>query len=115
MAPRSHLLGLRRTALLGKIGLLMKRDYNLVRIILRDMEEAEPMQSFQGFAYDGYQEAVIREHIELLLDAGLLAGEVHRSGDNSIADRLASDVGRTRFSRRDEGREHLAKSAGFSP
>jgi hypothetical protein len=62
----------------------MKRDFELVRIILRDMEGAEPMQTYQGFTYDGYEKFVVYEHIELLIEAGLLAGEVHRHSSGGI-------------------------------
>lgn len=32
----------------------MKRDFNLVRMILQDIENAEPMQTFNGFTFKGY-------------------------------------------------------------
>lgn len=58
----------------------MKRDFELVRKILHDMEAAPPMQTFNAFSYDGYDRSVIHEHIELLIEAGLLSGVVHRNG-----------------------------------
>lgn len=62
----------------------MKRDFDLIRIILRDMEAAEPMQTYQNFPYDGYEKPTIIEHIELLIEAGLLEGEVHRHSSGGI-------------------------------
>ena len=61
------------------VGRNMKRDFSLVREILRDMESAEPLRRFQGFTYEGKTEAEVNEHIELLVEAGLLKGEVKRT------------------------------------
>ena len=45
------------------------------------MESAEPLRRFQGFTYEGKTEAEVNEHIELLVEAGLLKGEVKRTHD----------------------------------
>jgi hypothetical protein len=62
----------------------MKRDFNLVRKILQDMEDAQPMRMCNGFTYDGYEEPTINEHVELLIEAGLLEGKVLRTQDSSM-------------------------------
>ena len=62
----------------------MKRDFNLVRKILQDMENAEPMKIFNGFPFEGYDKPTVHEHIELLIEAGLLDGKVHRTRDSSM-------------------------------
>jgi hypothetical protein len=63
----------------------MKRDIDLVRQILTDMEDAPPMEVHTGFHYDGYDTATVNEHIELLIEAGLLEGKVARSNSRSVA------------------------------
>ena len=63
----------------------MKRDFNLIRLILTDMQGAEPMTLLQDFSYEGYEKPAINEHIELLIEAGLLKGTVHRTLGGSVA------------------------------
>ena len=66
------------------VGQIMKRDFTLIREILKDMESAGPLQQFEGFHYEGRTDAEVNEHIELLLEAGLLKGEVKRMRDRAI-------------------------------
>jgi hypothetical protein len=56
----------------------MKRDFELIRLILRDIESAPPLIRLKDFKYDGYDAPVITEHIELLIEARLVKGEVTR-------------------------------------
>ncbi|MEW6303439.1 MAG: DUF2513 domain-containing protein [Verrucomicrobiota bacterium] len=64
----------------------MKRDLNLVRAILLDIEAAPAGGPITRFHYEGKEKAEILEHIQLLLDAGLVEGEVrldHRNCPNA--------------------------------
>jgi hypothetical protein len=54
----------------------MKRDLNLVRMILLDIESSPPGQPISGFTYDGRSKAEILEHVELLLDANFIDGQM---------------------------------------
>lgn len=64
----------------------MKRDFNLIRDILIDAEEAPPGQVIQGFTYEGVDQQVIAEHVKLLIDAGYLEGElIHQMGSSAHA------------------------------
>jgi hypothetical protein len=56
----------------------MKRDYNLIRKILIDVEDAEPGQVIQNFTCEGVDQRIIAEHVKLLIDARYLEGEIIR-------------------------------------
>lgn len=56
----------------------MKRDFELIRKILRDVEDSPALGDSTGFHYDGYDENCVNEHIEILIEAGLLDGQVSR-------------------------------------
>ncbi len=58
---------------------------DLVRLILIDTEDAPPMEVHTGHHYDGYDASTTNEHIELLIEAGLIEGKVMRSSSRSIA------------------------------
>jgi len=60
----------------------MKRDIELVRSILLDVEAAEPGKPIFGFAYDGKSEAEVMEHVAILVDAGYLDGSIITDGMN---------------------------------
>jgi len=68
----------------------MKRNADLVRSILLDIESAPALQALSGFTYDGISEAEIIEHVEIMIDAGLIEGKVlrHSSGGRVIVNRL---------------------------
>jgi hypothetical protein len=57
----------------------MKRNFTLIRDILSDAQKAEPLSHLRGFSSEGVSEAEIAEHVEILIEAGLLKGEVKRS------------------------------------
>lgn len=57
--------------LMGHEGNQMKRDMELIRIILFSVENGEKDKSIEG-----YSEDVLRYHQSLLIEAGLLEGEV---------------------------------------
>ena len=59
----------------------MKRDLDLVRAILKDVEETPAGQIISGLEFDGYDKADVGEHVHLLLDAGFLKGEIVRAMD----------------------------------
>ena len=52
----------------------MKRDLNLVRNILLDLECSPPGMPTFGFQYDGHEQAEILEHVQILLDANFIEG-----------------------------------------
>ena len=55
----------------------MLRDFNLIREILLQAEKApsdEPMQSLN--VAKGTDESVVGEHLEIMIEAGLIEGEV---------------------------------------
>jgi len=56
----------------------MKRDFDLIRRILSDVEDAPPLKGSRDFQYQGYDDDVVTEHIELLIEAGFLDGHVSR-------------------------------------
>ena len=53
----------------------MKRDFDLIRSILRDVEEIAPNDYLNGFTFDGADQLVIEAHVALLLEAGFLDGK----------------------------------------
>ncbi len=54
----------------------MKRDPNLVRSILLDIEASPPGKPIFGFQYEGRDEAEVLEHVQLMLDANFIDGKV---------------------------------------
>ena len=50
----------------------MKRDLNLVRMILLDIESCPPGEPIREFSYEGRSQAEILEHVALLLDADFI-------------------------------------------
>lgn len=63
----------------------MKRDFDLIRLVLKEVEDSKPMEVYSDFQFEGYDSATINEHIELLIEAGLLAGKVARTRGRGIA------------------------------
>lgn len=60
----------------------MKRDLNLVRNILLDVESGSAGEAIDGFEYDGKGRGEVLEHVQLLLDAGFIDGLVATGGRN---------------------------------
>lgn len=55
----------------------MKRDFDLIRQILREVESSPARTPLAGRPnYEGFDEATAVEHIDLLLEAGLLQGKI---------------------------------------
>jgi len=56
--------------------LIMKRNLNLIRKILLDIENAPPgkVLSAADFNYEEFEELIIAEHLKLLIDAKFLEG-----------------------------------------
>ncbi len=54
----------------------MKRDFDLIRMILRQVEDSPPSAAPIKVEIEGYDNAVIGEHVALLIDAGLLEGVI---------------------------------------
>ena len=54
----------------------MKRDPELIRKILFYAEECPANKHIDGLKLDGYDEYTIALHVELLIEAGMLDGEV---------------------------------------
>ncbi len=54
----------------------MKRDLDLVRLILKELEEElPPGQSCNGVQIDGYDRPTVNAHLELMIDADLIDGK----------------------------------------
>lgn len=55
----------------------MQRDFNLIRKILLTVESTPAGEMLQSneLAYDGYNSATIAEHVEILIEAGLIHSE----------------------------------------
>jgi len=60
----------------------MKRDLNLIRAILLDIEAAPAGKPVYGFEYEGRDNVEILEHVQLLLDEQFIEGTVLRQGMN---------------------------------
>jgi len=54
----------------------VKRDPNLIRSILLDIEVSPPGKPIYGFAYEGREDPEILEHVQLLLDTGFIDGQL---------------------------------------
>jgi hypothetical protein len=58
----------------------MKRDFDLVRKILLDIQDMPANAQPSSIDYPGeYDQAVVNAHISLLIDAGLIEGKVIRT------------------------------------
>jgi hypothetical protein len=58
----------------------VKRNFELIRTVLLEVESWPPGRSYIDLSTPaGYDEATLFEHLELLIDAGLLEGRVLRS------------------------------------
>lgn len=64
----------------------MKRDFDLVREILLAVEAAvdpeEPL--IHSLSIDNYDQAIVNEHVKLLIEYGLIEGECKFSTNNRI-------------------------------
>ena len=64
----------------------MKRDINLLRAILLQVEQEgdpeEPLLS--SLSIEGYNQPLVNEHVKLLIEAGYLEGELKYSTNNRI-------------------------------
>lgn len=54
----------------------MKRDFDLIRMVLKETEGLAPNRQMSGFTYDGIDDSIAEAHVVLLLEAGLLDGTV---------------------------------------
>jgi len=59
----------------------MKRDFELIRNILLDVEAAPAGQLLNHFSYEGKAEAEVLEHIDLLAKANFIEAKVPLDGD----------------------------------
>ena len=58
----------------------MKRDMDLIRDLLLRIEETPANAHPDDIAVEGYDEAAINEHLEMLIQDGFVAGKVNYSG-----------------------------------
>jgi len=58
----------------------MKRDLNLVRMILLDIESSPSGTPIREFTYEGRSQPEILEHVALLLDADYIDGVLAKNG-----------------------------------
>ena len=62
----------------------MKRDMDLIRLILLRVEEQDPnTSSYESITIDGYTSDEVREHIKLLANAGMIS-DVHHDLDGNV-------------------------------
>ena len=69
----------------------MKRDFDLIRAILFDVQAAPPLESIEEFKHAGKSQEEVCAHISLLIEAGLVGGEVtlyHGDPPSAIIHRL---------------------------
>jgi hypothetical protein len=70
----------------------MKRDFDLIREILKDVENIHAGEYRQEFSYPGYDDLTVYQHIDLLINAGLIKGhslnEMGASRPGAIIDDL---------------------------
>ena len=59
----------------------MKRDFNLIRKILLDIEKSPPGKTISKLHYENYDEEVVKEHIRLLMNAKIIEGEIKISDE----------------------------------
>jgi hypothetical protein len=53
----------------------MKRDFDLVRTILKEIESRPAGDFIRGLSIDGRTQAEVDEHVRIMIDAGLLDGQ----------------------------------------
>lgn len=58
----------------------MKRDFNLIRSILLDVEKKLPEEALSKFTYEDYEKTIVAEHVRLLIEAEYLEGAVAKKG-----------------------------------
>jgi hypothetical protein len=61
---------------IASFGIVMKRDPNLIRNILIDIENSPAGKKIKGFQYEGRDQIEILEHVQLLLDENFIEGQV---------------------------------------
>lgn len=54
----------------------MKRNFDLIRTILCDAETVAPGALISALSYPGFEHLIVRAHVLMLFDAGLLDGEM---------------------------------------
>lgn len=62
----------------------MKRDFELVRKILSETNDLPAAKGGFTLEIEGYEKAVVDEHIELLIEAGLVSGKVIRGTEEIV-------------------------------
>jgi hypothetical protein len=58
----------------------MQLDPELLRLLLLRIEASPPNQRVTSITVDGYDENAVFEHLELLMDDGLIEGTMHGGG-----------------------------------
>ncbi len=62
----------------------MKRDMDLVRNLLRTIEAQPPGQELRSPKVEGYDQATVLHHLELMEDAGLIEAHFMRTEQSGI-------------------------------
>ena len=70
----------------------MKRDFDLIRIILLEFESRPPSNIPLKFKHNDYDPTIINAHMALLIEAGLLEGSIH---DQMSGPKYAFPIGLT--------------------
>jgi hypothetical protein len=60
----------------------MTRDFDLIRTILSEVQAAPPLSVLMHIEAGGADRATVIEHLELLIEAGLIEGRVRRVAMN---------------------------------
>jgi hypothetical protein len=57
----------------------VKRDFDLIRRILKNVQACPSSDDFNVPEYEGYDYATVAEHVELLIEADLVRGKVYHT------------------------------------
>ncbi len=63
----------------------MERDMDLVRALLRKIEAQPPGEELRSPHIEGYDQATVLHHLELLTDAGLIEAKFMKTDQSGIA------------------------------
>jgi hypothetical protein len=93
----------------------MKRDFDLIRSIMFDVENTPAGECLPRKVYDGFDQMTVNLHIVLLIEAGYLDGTVTSSYHNLMVRRLTWKGHDMLDAMRDEGIWNKAKEKFFIP
>jgi hypothetical protein len=72
----------------------MKRDFDLIRKILIEVQNLAPNQRLESIEVEGYDDEIVNAHASLLIDAGLMEGsKIAFSGQYIVSARALTWAG----------------------